>query len=82
MEVVGAPLDLRLEGNLQYFGQWTWTGQGTEPLVKGKHQDHKILRFPMCTSLSCKGLQKQPQYPQGLLLILERKGRIFSKKEK
>ena len=25
-----------LEGNA-IFGQWTWTGQGIEPLNKGKH---------------------------------------------
>ena len=35
-----------LEGNA-IFGQWTWTGQGIEPLNKGKNQDHKILRFPI-----------------------------------
>ena len=33
-----------LEGNA-IFGQWTWTGQGIEPLNKGKHEGHKILRF-------------------------------------
>ena len=35
-----------LEGNA-IFGQWTWTGQGIEPLHKGKNQNHKILRFPI-----------------------------------
>ena len=35
-----------LEGNA-IFGQWTWTGQGIEPLNKGKNQAHKILRFPI-----------------------------------
>ena len=35
-----------LEGNA-IFGQWTWTGQGIEPLHKGKHESHKILRFPI-----------------------------------
>ncbi len=35
-----------LEGNA-IFGQWTWTGQGIEPLNKGKHEGHKILRFPI-----------------------------------
>ena len=35
-----------LEGNA-IFGQWTWTGQGIEPLNKGKHERHKILRFPI-----------------------------------
>ncbi len=35
-----------LEGNA-IFGQWTWTGQGIEPLNKGKNQNHKILRFPI-----------------------------------
>jgi len=37
---------LALEGNA-IFGQWTWTGQGIEPLNKGKHEGHKILRFPI-----------------------------------
>ncbi len=35
-----------LEGNA-IFGQWTWTGQGIEPLDKGKNEGHKILRFPI-----------------------------------
>ncbi len=35
-----------LEGNA-IFGQWTWTGQGIEPLHKGKQEGHKILRFPI-----------------------------------
>ena len=35
-----------LEGNA-IFGQWTWTGQGIEPLDKGQHQGHKILKFPI-----------------------------------
>tara|TARA_Y100001935_G_scaffold145805_1_gene120498 strand:- start:78 stop:518 length:441 start_codon:yes stop_codon:yes gene_type:complete len=35
-----------LEGNA-IFGQWTWTGQGIEPLNKGKNENHKILRFPI-----------------------------------
>ena len=35
-----------LEGNA-IFGQWTWTGQGIEPLNKEKNKDHKILRFPI-----------------------------------
>ena len=35
-----------LEGNA-IFGQWTWTGQGIEPLLKDKDKKHKILRFPI-----------------------------------
>ena len=35
-----------LEGNA-IFGQWTWTGQGIEPLNREKHEGHKILRFPI-----------------------------------
>ncbi|MAJ85638.1 MAG: hypothetical protein CL687_01520 [Candidatus Pelagibacter sp.] len=35
-----------LEGNA-IFGQWTWTGQGIEPLNKNKNEGHKILRFPI-----------------------------------
>ena len=40
-----------LEGNA-IFGQWTWTGQGIEPLNKGKHEGHKILRFPILRCIS------------------------------
>ena len=36
-----------LEGNA-IFGQWTWTGQGIEPLNKGTNEGHKILRFQFC----------------------------------
>ena len=35
-----------LEGNA-IFGQWTWSGQGIEPLLKDKSKSHKILRFPI-----------------------------------
>ncbi len=35
-----------LEGNA-IFGQWTWNGQGIEPLLKDKSKSHKILRFPI-----------------------------------
>ena len=35
-----------LEGNAIY-GQWTWTGDGIEPLEKTKDQNHKILKFPL-----------------------------------
>jgi Bax protein len=35
-----------LEGNAIY-GQWTWTGDGIEPLEKTKEQNHKILKFPL-----------------------------------
>ena len=35
-----------LEGNAIY-GQWTWTGDGIEPLEKTKDQSHKILKFPL-----------------------------------
>ena len=35
-----------LEGNA-IFGQWTWSGQGIEPLLKDKTKTHKILRFPI-----------------------------------
>ena len=29
------------------FGQWTWTGNGIEPLFKDKSKTHKILKFPI-----------------------------------
>jgi Bax protein len=35
-----------LEGNAIY-GQWTWSGDGIEPLEKNKDQNHKILKFPL-----------------------------------
>ena len=35
-----------LEGNAM-FGQWTWTGNGIEPLFKDKTKKHKILKFPI-----------------------------------
>ena len=35
-----------LEGNA-IFGQWTWNGQGIEPLLKDKSKSHKILKFPI-----------------------------------
>ena len=35
-----------LEGNAIY-GQWTWNGDGIEPLEKNKDQKHKILKFPL-----------------------------------
>jgi Bax protein len=35
-----------LEGNA-IFGQWTWDGEGIEPLEKAENQRHKILRFPL-----------------------------------
>ncbi len=35
-----------LEGNAIY-GQWTWNGDGIEPLEKSKDQNHKILKFPL-----------------------------------
>ena len=35
-----------LEGNAIY-GQWTWNGDGIEPLEKNKDQNHKILKFPL-----------------------------------
>jgi len=35
-----------LEGNA-IFGQWTWNGEGIEPLEKVDGQKHKILKFPL-----------------------------------
>ena len=35
-----------LEGNA-IFGQWTWSGQGIEPLERGINENHKILKFPI-----------------------------------
>ena len=35
-----------LEGNAIY-GQWTWNGDGIEPLEKTKNKSHQILKFPL-----------------------------------
>ena len=35
-----------LEGNA-IFGQWTWSGQGIEPLERESSKKHKILKFPI-----------------------------------
>ena len=35
-----------LEGNA-IFGQWTWKGDGIEPLEKSGNANHKILKFPL-----------------------------------
>ena len=35
-----------LEGNA-IFGQWTWKGDGIEPLEKEGDANHKILKFPL-----------------------------------
>ena len=35
-----------LEGNA-IFGQWTWSGQGIEPLDRESNKNHKILKFPI-----------------------------------
>ena len=35
-----------LEGNA-IFGQWTWSGQGIEPLDRASNTNHKILKFPI-----------------------------------
>ncbi len=35
-----------LEGNA-IFGQWTWNGEGIEPLEKTEGKNHKILKFPL-----------------------------------
>ena len=35
-----------LEGNAIY-GQWTWNGDGIEPLERTKNKNHKILKFPL-----------------------------------
>jgi Bax protein len=35
-----------LEGNA-IFGQWTWSGNGIEPLDRESNENHKILKFPI-----------------------------------
>jgi uncharacterized FlgJ-related protein len=35
-----------LEGNALY-GQWTWSGNGIEPLDRESNKNHKILKFPI-----------------------------------
>ena len=35
-----------LEGNAIY-GQWTWKGDGIEPLYKNDYENHQVLKFPI-----------------------------------
>ena len=34
-------------GTCYPFGQWTWKGDGIEPLEKASDANHKILKFPL-----------------------------------
>ena len=63
-----------LEGNA-IFGQWTWTGQGIEPLDKGKHENHKILRFPILRA-SVKAYQNNLNTHKGYSEFREKRHRI------
>ena len=67
-----------LEGNA-IFGQWTWTGQGIEPLEKGKNQDHKILKFPILRA-SVKAYKNNLNTHKGYIDFREKKGETQKKK--
>ncbi len=69
-----------LEGNA-IFGQWTWTGQGIEPLDKGKHEGHKILRFPILRA-SVKAYQNNLNTHKGYSEFREKRHSIRKRNKK
>ncbi len=69
-----------LEGNA-IFGQWTWTGQGIEPLSKGKNEGHKILRFPILRA-SVKAYKNNLNTHKGYTDFREKRYSLRKKKRK
>ncbi len=69
-----------LEGNA-IFGQWTWTGQGIEPLDKGQHQGHKILKFPILRA-SVKAYQNNLNTHKSYNKFREKRSTLREKKRK
>ena len=63
-----------LEGNA-IFGQWTWTGQGIEPLSKGKNEGHKVLRFPILRA-SVKAYKNNLNTHKGYKSFREKRNRL------
>ena len=66
-----------LEGNA-IFGQWTWTGQGIEPLNKGKNEGHKILRFPILRA-SVKAYKNNLNTHKGYKVFRDKRAKLREK---
>ncbi len=69
-----------LEGNA-IFGQWTWNGQGIEPLLKDKSKNHKILRFPILRA-SVKAYKNNLNTHKGYVKFREKRRSLRDKNKK
>ena len=69
-----------LEGNA-IFGQWTWNGQGIEPLLKDKSKNHKILRFPILRA-SVKAYKNNLNTHKGYAKFREKRKSLRDKNKK
>ena len=69
-----------LEGNA-IFGQWTWNGQGIEPLFKDKSKSHKILKFPILRA-SVKAYQNNLNTHKSYKKFREKRKSLRDKKKK
>ena len=69
-----------LEGNA-IFGQWTWNGQGIEPLLKDKSKNHKILRFPILRA-SVKAYKNNLNTHKGYIKFREKRKNLRDKNKK
>ena len=69
-----------LEGNA-IFGQWTWNGQGIEPLFKDKSKSHKILRFPILRA-SVKAYKKNLNTHKSYKKFREKRNDLRNKNKK
>ena len=69
-----------LEGNA-IFGQWTWNGQGIEPLLKDKSKNHKILRFPILRA-SVKAYKNNLNTHNGYVKFREKRKQLRDKNKK
>ena len=69
-----------LEGNA-IFGQWTWNGQGIEPLLKDKSKNHKILRFPILRA-SVKAYQNNLNTHKSYAQFREKRNNLREKNKK
>ena len=69
-----------LEGNA-IFGQWTWNGQGIEPLLKDKSKNHKILRFPILRA-SVKAYKNNLNTHKGYVKFREKRKNLRDKNKK
>ena len=68
-----------LEGNA-IFGQWTWSGQGIEPLDRESNKKHKILKFPILRA-SVKAYQNNLNTHNSYLKFREKRS-VMRKKNK